>query len=163
MELGGGGHAGGWTLACSLRCLAAIVWCPPSLIQSCVLIVNQLLVNQFFPPPNWKRSSINITYILSFYSSLDGFKVLASTNLTTDLKKEKKNNRKQTKKQQPTLSMTCLVPVTGAVAVPSVLQANVICVVAYLSAHIHSNCGVAAWHGTSTVWPCWYISISFIT
>lgn len=85
-------------------------------------------------------------------------------SLTTDLKKEKEKTtkNKQTKKQEPTLSMTCLA-VTGAVAVPSVLQANVICVVAYLSAHIHSNCGMAAWHGTSTVWPCWYISISFIT
>lgn len=109
MELGGGGggHAGGWTLACSLRCLAAIVWCPPSLIQSCVLIVNQLLVNHFSPPPNWKRSSVNIIYILSFYLSLDGFKVLVSTVCHKKFnyrpqKRKRKNNQKQTNKKTRT-------------------------------------------------------------
>lgn len=73
----------------------------------------------------------------------------ATKNKITDLKKK--------------MCKTSLVAVTQAVVVASVLQANVICVVAYLSAHIHSNCGVAAWHGTSPVWPWWYISISFIT
>lgn len=43
-----GAHAASWTHACSLRCLAAIVWCPPSLIRGCVLIVNQLWVNLKF-------------------------------------------------------------------------------------------------------------------
>lgn len=59
--------------------------------------------------------------------------------------------------------MTSLVAVTPIVAVASVLQANIICVVAYLSVRIHSDCGVAAWHGANPVWPWWYISISFIT
>ena len=71
-----------------------------------------------------------------------------------------KITKKQTKKH---IVHDFLVAVAQAAGVTSVLQANIICVVAYLSANLHSNCGVAAWHGTSPVWPWWYISISFIT